>query len=212
MKLGFVLLPALTICAAQLPAWNDPFWPSWGLVIVGAVTARIAIRTLNDLKEQTVAVKISADAAKKSAELAEASLKLVERADILLEAVSLIDGQTLGGKDARVVLKFKNFGRSIAQDVQLKFNLVADGLPESNCERIPPISMGTGESKTISSQRFVEFMTEPLARQIFSGEIAFKFEAEARYKDIFENQRRSIYTGTWEMTTNMFQINKQQTE
>jgi hypothetical protein len=181
------------------------------LVIVGIVAAWIALGTLGDLKKQTAATRISADAAKKSAEIAEASLKLVERADVLLDGASL-HGEMLDGKDSRVVLQFKNFGRTKAIEVRLKLNLIIEGVPETDCTNIPPISMGAGETKDVSSPRFVEFLTEQTARKIFTGQTGLSFEGEAQYQDMFGGSHRSHYTGDWDGAINVFLIKKQETD
>jgi hypothetical protein len=196
----------------SLPTWSDPFWSNWALVLVGVIAAWIALGTLGDLKEQTAATKISAEAAEKSAEIAEASLKLVEKADVLLDAVSLVHGSTLGGKDARVVLQFRNFGRTKATDVRLRLNLMIEGVPESDCTNIPTVSVGAGETKEVSSARFVQFLTEALAKKIFSGVVGLSFEGEALYRDIFGGSHRSYYTGTWDRGTDTFQIKKQESD
>jgi hypothetical protein len=182
------------------------------LVIVGIVTAWIALGTLKDIKQQTSTATISAEAAKKSAEMAEASLKLGERADVLLDGVSLVYGQDLGGKDTRVVVQFKNFGRTKAVNVRLKLNLVTEGIPETDQTNIPTISMGAGEIKEISSQRFVQFMTEIMAQKIFAAETPLSFEGEACYQDIFGTPHRSYYAGTWNKGTNRFHIKKQESD
>lgn len=158
--------------SCKIPALTDPFWANWALVIVGIVAAWIALGTLGDLKKQTAATRISADAAKKSAEIAEASLKLVERADVLLNAAYLIHSQVLSDQqNSRVILQFKNFGRTKAVEVKLKLNLIIEKVPETDCTEVPPIAMGAGETKDISSLRFVEFLTEQTAQGIFTGKI-----------------------------------------
>ena len=198
--------------SCKIPAWTDQFWSNWALVIVGIVTAWIALGTLKDIKQQTSTATISAEAAKKSAEMAEASLKLGERADVLLDGVSLVYGQDLGGKDTRVVVQFKNFGRTKAVNVRLKLNLVTEGIPETDQTNIPTISMGAGEIKEISSQRFVQFMTEIMAQKIFAAETPLSFEGEACYQDIFGTPHRSYYAGTWNKGTNRFHIKKQESD
>jgi hypothetical protein len=195
-----------------MPIWTDPFWSNWALVVVGIITAWVALGTLRDLKKQTAATGISAEAAKKSAEIAEASLKIVERADILLDAASLVYGQIPGGKDARVILQYKNFGRTKAVEVRLRLNLIIKGIPESDHTKIPTIVMGAGETKEASSQRFVEFMTEDTAQEIFSGKTGLSFEGGASYEDIFGNPHHCFYTGTWDKGTNMFHIEKQESD
>lgn len=199
--------------SCKIPALTDPFWANWALVIVGIVAAWIALGTLGDLKKQTAATRISADAAKKSAEIAEASLKLVERADVLLNAAYLIHSQVLSDQqNSRVILQFKNFGRTKAVEVKLKLNLIIEKVPETDCTEVPPIAMGAGETKDISSLRFVEFLTEQTAQGIFTGKIGLRFEGESRYRDIFGGAYRSYYEGTWGAGTNVFRIDKQEAD
>lgn len=198
--------------SCKIPPLTDPFWSNWALVIVGIVTAWIALGTLGDLKKQTAATGVSAEAAKKSAEIAEASLKLVERADVLLDAASLVHGEGMSGKDARVVLQFKNFGRTKAIEVNLALYLVIEGVPESDCTQVPPISMGAGETKDVSSPRFVMFLTEKTAQAILAGTTSLRFKGEAKYQDIFGGDHRSYYEGTWDGSISVFHIDKQETD
>jgi hypothetical protein len=196
--------------SCKIPPLTDPFWSNWALVIVGVVTAWIALGTLSDLKKQTAATKIAAEAAKKSSEIAEVSLKLVERADVLLDSVALVHGKVLSGKDSRVVLQFRNFGHTQAAKVRLKLNLIVEGVPDTDSTSIPVVSIGAGDIQTVSSQRFVQFLTETTAQQIFSATIALTFEGEAVYEDIFGSPHRSYYTGTWDRGADVFHINKQE--
>jgi hypothetical protein len=199
--------------ASCVPPWSDPFWSNWALVVVGMITAWIAIGTLSDLKEQTGAAKIAANAAQKSAEVAEAALKLAERADILLSRASFDRGPVLNPKDCRVVLEYKNFGRTKAKDVKFTLNLVIDGVPPTDNRDIPPITMGAGETKQVASQRFIEFMSGQTAQGIFSATTILRFESEAIYKDIFSDQpHRSYYEGTLDIGTNSFRIDKQESD
>jgi hypothetical protein len=77
---------------------------------------------------------------------------------------------------------------------------------------VPPIAMGAGETKDISSPRFVEFLTEQTAQGIFTGKIGLRFEGESRYRDIFGGAYRSYYEGTWDAGTNVFRIDKQEAD
>src|SRR5712664_2434610 len=51
----------------EKPPWWDVAWSTWALVVIGIVTAYIALGTLSDIKKQTEATKYAADAARKSA-------------------------------------------------------------------------------------------------------------------------------------------------
>ena len=149
-----------------------------------------------------------ADSSKKSADVADFSLKLAERADVLLDACSA-GGELMDGKDFRVVLQFKNFGRTRAKDVKLTLHLPIEGVPETSQESIPLIVMGAGETKDVSSQPFVDFLTSETAGDIFSQKIPLKFEGAANYNDVFDCPHKSRYTGTYDWGTRCFHIDSQ---
>jgi hypothetical protein len=123
--------------------------PNWLLFVVGSTGIYFAWRTLRSLEIQTGAFDISAKAAKKSAEVAEAALKLSERADVLLNHATFSHGTVLSGKDSKVVIEFKNFGRTRAQNAKLSLNLLVEGVPPTNCERMPSITMGAGKTQFV---------------------------------------------------------------
>jgi hypothetical protein len=195
-----------------LPPWTDPIWSSWALVVVGVVAAWIALRTLNDLKEQTAAAKASAEAAKKSAEVAEMSLKEAERADVLLSRCSLESDESGSAEDCRVVIEYQNFGRTRGNEVKLTLDLVVEGVPKTDCEAIPFITLGAGEAKKITSQQFGEFLDARTAQAVFSREIPLRFESGVTYKDIFGNPHQSTYSGTYDWINSTFRLDSQNSD
>jgi hypothetical protein len=94
---------------AQPEPKRDPWFVAY--VVITGISVLVGLGTLGLVYRQTSATKLAADAAKKSAEVAESALKLSERADVLLYACNA-GGELLDGKDFRVVLQFKNFGRT----------------------------------------------------------------------------------------------------
>jgi hypothetical protein len=52
----------------QNPPWWDVAWSTWALVVVGAIAAWIAVRTLKDIRKQTRNTAIAAEAAARNAE------------------------------------------------------------------------------------------------------------------------------------------------
>jgi hypothetical protein len=195
--------------------WRDAFvpstWVNWVLAFVGFIGAGIAIGTLYVLIKQTKATKLAADAAKKSADVADTALKLLERADILLNASS-IDSQQMSGTDTRVVLQFKNFGRSRARNVRLKLNLIIKGVSTTDNSNIVPITMGASETQNIASDRFGDFLNGPLTREVLSGQRPLQFEGEASYIDVFDAPHRSYYAGTYDWRVGRFNIDRQETD
>jgi hypothetical protein len=100
-----------------VPPWTDPFWSNWVLVLVTGVAVWLAKGTLDDLKEQTSATKVSADAAKLSAQ----AVINAERAWIMVDVdwnnPGNWGGHILYGSDSiSLALKIccRNDGRSLA--------------------------------------------------------------------------------------------------
>jgi hypothetical protein len=179
-----------------------------GLIWVGLRQARILHKHEEWMQKHDANLVKLADAAKKSADVADSSLKLAERADVLLDACSVV-GELLDGKDFRVVLQFKNFGRTRAQEVKLTLHLPIEGVPLTSHEFVPAVTMGPGETKNISSQPFIDFLNEETARAILSQRIPLKFEGGATYKDVFDRPHKSRYTGTYDWGTRCFHIDSQ---
>jgi hypothetical protein len=179
------------------------------LAVVGYLQYR-ALRDHEKWMRRNIAIsKSAADAATKSANVAESALKLSERADVLLNAAMFKHGTILSGKDARVVLEFKNFGRTRANNLKYTFNLIIEGVPPTDSSKVPQVTMGAGETQHISSQRLVEFLAEDTAQGIFQDKIPLKFEAEVVYKDVFGDPHRSYYEGTLDCATYTFRVDKQ---
>lgn len=197
--------------SCEIPSFTDGFWSNWSLVLIGIVTAWIALGTLGDIKTQTIAAKISAEAAKKSAEIAEMSLKLAERADILLNSCGLKSVQG-DGPSHRVIVEYKNFGRTRAKDVKFTLNLIIEGVPETDSGLIPLVTVGAGETKSISSQRFGDFLSVQTANALFSRKIPLRFESEVTYKDVFDTPHAAKYVGTYNWDTGVFRIDNQNTD
>jgi hypothetical protein len=85
------------------PLW-DIYWPTLALVILAGIGAKIALATLDDIKEQTAATKKAADAASMNAQALIAS----ERAWIDLELTPQTDAPSMYD------LKITNHGRTPA--------------------------------------------------------------------------------------------------
>jgi len=180
-------------------------------VVFTGISVLVGVAALCLLYTQTRATKIAADAAKKSAEVAELALRLAERADIALDSCAIV-GEVLNGADTRVVLQFKNFGRTRAKDVRLYLNVVIEDCPPTDYSKIPPITMGAGETKDISSEQFADFLTAETARRIFSRQTPLKFEGGVSYKDVFDAPHASHYTGTYDWDTRLFHIDNQESD
>ncbi len=137
----------------QKPPWWDVAWSTWVLVVVGAIAAWIAVRTLRDIKKQTRNTAIAAEAAEKNAE----AVVNAERAWIMTtidhaDLVHIQDTENLQtGEFTSVVyltLNYKNVGRipCWVTDKAVWF-LILDSIPNDPVFDVP-------------AQRFIE--TEPM--------------------------------------------------
>lgn len=169
------------------------------------------ILTLGTLIIALYSIK-QANAAKRSADYAERTARLTRRADILLDAVSLNFGQSMGGQESRVILVFKNFGPTRGNEVKLVLNIVIPGVLATDSSLIPALAMGAGDTKQISSQQFADFLNDKTAQDIFTRQIPLKFEAEATYVDVFSAPHKSFYAGTYDWETQTFHIDKHEAD
>lgn len=182
------------------------------LVLVGTLQAIAIFRQEKWMRSNVAVARLAAEAAKKSADVAESSLHLAERADVLLEGASFEHGRVMDMRDSKVVLRFKNFGRTKAKNVKLTLNLIVEGVPPTDSTQTPSVTIGAGDTCPISSQRFVEFMSQETAQGIFLGKTPLRFEASAVYQDIFDEHHRSCYSGTLDRATDVFRVDKQETD
>jgi hypothetical protein len=186
--------------------------PSWLLFVVAATGVYFAWRTLRGLEIQTSALNTTAQAANKSADVAEQALRLSQRADVLLNAAIFNHGTVLSAEDAFVVVEFKNFGSTRARNVQLSLNLVVEGVPTSDCKRLPPITMGAGNIKRVNSGYFVEFLTPQTTNDIFQGKLPLRFEGQASYEDVFGQKHTTHATGLLNSAKGTFLIESEKSD
>jgi hypothetical protein len=156
----------------------------------------------------TLAARKSANAAVKAANTAEKALKLSERADVLLEGASIRMGitQKVDG-DSQVILSFRNFGRTRAQNVRFDISLEIPGVPKS----IPPqasITVGAGDTRKLCFPRFAEFLTKETAEGISRGDIPLGFRGIVTYKDAFDDPHTFQCGGTLDHITRIFRMDE----
>jgi hypothetical protein len=182
------------------------WWLKWSTIISAAATLCIAVlaffqwRAMRGHKEALDAMAVymrdglketkkAADAATKSADTAERALKLTQRADVLLSGVSLRDSAGVDASpvrpDSYVILEFKNFGRTRAENVVFEIMLVIPDCP-SSVKHLGPMVLGAGDTQALRFQAFGEFLTELIASGIGDGTIKLSFTGKVSYRDIFD--------------------------
>ncbi|HLW52955.1 MAG TPA: hypothetical protein VKW06_08930 [Candidatus Angelobacter sp.] len=151
---------------------------------------------------------VTADAAKDSAEIAKKALHLAERADIALEAAGLSTGQEIG-KSTEVVLRFKNFGRTRANDVTFKVALTAPGVPEST-STLGPLILAAGAEQSVTFNRLVDWLSGETFSRINTGQDIMCFAGDVTYRDVFGVPHTTKYSGTFLPRTRTFMIGDNQ--
>jgi hypothetical protein len=191
-----------------LPPWTDPFWSNWALVVVTVLAVWAAFKTLGDLKEQTAAAQNAAEEAKRSAGFAQNAVMVSERADILLEGASILPSasEVIDG-DARLVLRYKNFGRTRAKDARFKAEMFIEGVTLTSAETaLPVMTVGAGQDRMIGFQSFRECLTQITFMQILEGKIKLWFVASVVYEDVFGASYTTRDVGTFDPRALIFRV------
>lgn len=155
------------------------------LVIVGSVAMWVALTTLRTIKRQTKAAETAANAAKKSADTGEMALRLSERADVMLDSAGVSTGQQKITPESRVLLQFKNYGRTRANNVRFNFSVTIPDLPDSESLPLPPIPIGARDTQQIFFRMFREWVTKDTFLSILNGKTKVRFSGTLAYDDVF---------------------------
>jgi len=162
------------------------------------------------MERQTKATEIAANAARKSADTAEMALQLAERADILLESAGIVfSASRVFDGDARLVLRFKNWGRTRATDVSFDVRMIIPGVIDSPAAPLPLMVIGAGQEQSVSFQTFREHLTNNTFEDIAAGRVALQFVSWLVYKDVFGGSYTTRDVGIFNPRTVTFRIEEQ---
>lgn len=166
---------------------------NWHQVRINIIAAKAATR--------------SAHAAKKSADTTEHALRILERADVLLDKAGLNTGQQMT-RDSRVVLTYKNFGRSRAKNVRFNIRLILPDISDYPGEVLPPIALGSNDSQSVSFHSFRQWITESTFNDILAGKIDLRFYADTVYEDVFDISHKTVDKGAFHARSRTFILEK----
>jgi hypothetical protein len=191
------------------------------LVLVGAVGIGYAIKTLRavegqarsmryqttHLRNSVVQARKAANAANKSAEFSELATKVSECADVLLAGATVIldANQRLEG-DAHVALRFTNFGRTRANNVQLDCRLMLPNVPDDPGPMLSPVVMGAGDSQDVGFGRFIEWLNRSTFDSFLRGEMKLRFKASVTFADVFGQSHSASFTGVFDVGSRKFRV------
>jgi len=147
--------------------------------------------------------------AKDSAEFARRTTKSSERSDILVESFSIATGNvkwTQNG-DGKLIVRFRNFGRTRATEVRLRVELV---IPELNLVRgkyeLPIMVLGREQEQAIATDTFHDCLTFQVFAEVIKGQRELRFTAFASYEDVFGDSHTTMDIGVFDTHTNTFKI------
>jgi hypothetical protein len=159
-----------------------------------------------------MATRGGAETAARAAQLAQDALFLTERADILLDGVTVSTYPEFTGDTVfRVV--FKNFGRTRGNRVEISASLsfvpevttlVKDDRPRTSGV------LGAGKTSKSAFHLIRDRMTEETFESITQGNLVLRFEAEARYFDVFGAPHHTKCSGTFMPDRCSFRIDHQE--
>jgi hypothetical protein len=166
--------------------------------------------SITNMRRQTRIALVSARTAQTAAEFARRAVWETERADVLLESVEFGYATGTGKLDAYswVILRFKNFGRTRAEDVGFKASLLAPGIVRK-ADQLPRIVLGPSQDQSVQFERFGRLLTMKMFQDILLGKQQLKFEAWVTYKDVFGSGYTSFYTGTFDHRLLGFTVDQQ---
>jgi hypothetical protein len=196
--------------------------PNIGLLLAGIAGICVAIRTLKAIERQglsmrrqtthlrnsVIQARNAARAAKRSADAYEQAVRLTERADVLLESAGFILSPNTHIFDghARVVLRFKNFGRTRARDVSFRVRLVIPDVPDAYGPELPRMVLGAEQSQSVSFEPFITFLNKPTFDGVARGDITMRFESWTVYADVFDSSYTTRDVGIFNSSSMTFRI------
>jgi hypothetical protein len=137
-------------------------------------------------------------------------VRLTERADILLDGVILPTGQQWTAQSA-VVLVFKNFGRTRADNVVFQFRVFIPEIPETQgvAKGLTPIVLAPTDTQTVPFQPFNAWMTEEWLTKVASGHLSLRYDGEVTYNDVFAKRHTTKCSGTFMPESRTFRVDDQ---
>lgn len=154
-------------------------------VIFTIIGSLAAVAALVVLIFQTRATRIAAYAAKKTADTTERALQISERADVLLDQAGFNTGSKIL-PESRIILTYRNFGRTRAKNVLFEIRLSIPGVPDYPGDPLPEMTIGANNTQTVSFHSFKQYLNEKTFNDVCSGRIEMKCTAQVTYRDIFD--------------------------
>lgn len=167
--------------AAQKPTKGPPIWSNWVLAIVAALAGWTAYRTFNHERD---------------------AVRVTERADVLFVTLKLFDPRANKRSEdvhpwSQLIVVQRNFGRTTATDVRVRWRFFIDGDPIPETPFIPPAVIGAGAELETKIPPNIETLTGGRFNQVARSEVVFRGIGEVIYTDVFGKEHHATFRGVF---------------
>jgi hypothetical protein len=189
-----------------------------GQVVIYCRQAKIMARQAHEMTRQRGYMRLQwkamgaqAELAERSAVFAQMAVKTSERADILLDGASIkLPFSRVFDGNARLVLIFKNFGRTRGTTTSSGVSLIIPNLPiKTPVFELPSTVVGSGKEMIVSFDAFRIFLDKPTFIGIRQGTIPLRFESWLVYRDVFGGSYTTRNVGIFDPRTFAFRLEEE---
>lgn len=182
------------------------------LTVVAWFQWRTSGKQADTTRDALLEARRAADAAKDSADIAREALHLAERADVLFDTHKSFDmvkqSYTEGEihPTTSIVIVHRNFGRTRADSLRIRWRLYVEGDPVPDTPFLPPIVLGGGAVIETRILPTIGDVTGDRYNLVGSGVAILKALGELTYVDIFGKPHHAIFRGTFRPTLGAFAV------
>ncbi|HEV7484223.1 MAG TPA: hypothetical protein VGQ65_00970 [Thermoanaerobaculia bacterium] len=186
-------------------------WPEATAIAVAVATivlACLAVWQSYLMLKGLAATTKAADAAKSAADTATRALETLERADVLVENIYFTP-PLKESAGAVVVVVFKNYGRSRAEHVTLRCELIVRFLEPPRkplITRAANIILGAGEHAELEFAQFITGFNSDAIDDVNIGEAPLDVIAKIAYADVFGKTYETEAIGWYRPVRGTFQL------
>ena len=163
------------------------------------------------------AVRASVRVARENAAFSENAVKLSRRADVLLQAATF-SKSSVGNitADSHIILEFRNFGSTRAENVVFDLAIIVPDLP--NVEKCTPLKddaaanlpliMGAGDIHPVTFKPLSLWLSSVhnLASDVLTGKWKMRFQGTVTYTDVFGDKHTTYCSGMYDWAKRSFAL------
>jgi len=177
---------------------DPPVWSNWILVIVAVAAGVVAYRQFRQERD---------------------AVHLTERADVLFETTRFFDSATQTYSEeihptTEVVIVHRNFGRTTATNVRIRWAFFIEGDKVPDVPFLPPAVIGANAILETRVGGSMGAIAGSMARynQIGDGRVLLRAVGELTYTDVFKKPHHARFTGVFLPTRFAFAVDVESTD